>query len=502
MIVAPTRADIDCLRHFIEQRFGLCFDDDKRDQLGSLLTERLSATGARGFASYFQRLSAVPAEVRALIAGLTVGETYFFRYADHFAAFTEVVLPDCLRRHSLRILSAGCATGEEAHTLAMLVREHVPDPQAHNVTITGIDINVASLEKAQRGRYTAWSLRETPEPMQTRYLHADGREYQLAAEVRGMVTFEERNLFEEDSAFWRPGSFDVIFCRNVLIYLSADAIRRLIERLARSLAPSGYLFLGHAETLRGISSAFHLRQTHETFYYQRKESSEPVTPPPWAPLGPEAAPGAVRSPELASDDTWVDAIRGASERIAALASSSSGGPAHHAESPEPGWSLAATMTLFSSERFAEAMQTLAALPEQATENPDVQLLRAAILTNSGELLAAEQVCRDLLLRDELNAGAHYLTALCREHSGDRAAAVHSWHTAIYLDPDFAMPHLHLGLLAKRAGDVDGARRELDRALALLTREDSSRILLFGGGFSRASLLGLCRAELLQLGGRS
>jgi chemotaxis protein methyltransferase CheR len=141
------------------------------------------------------------------------------------------------------------------------------------------------------------------------------------------------------------------------------------------------------------------------------------------------------------------------------------------------------------------MDLLQALPSSSRSDPDAQLLRAALLTNSGKLEDAEGVCAQILEADELSAGAHYLMALCREHAGDRAASLEHDQAAIYLDAEFAMPHLHIGLLSRRAGDRDRARAELGRALSLLTREDASRILLFGGGFSREALVALCRAEL-------
>jgi chemotaxis protein methyltransferase CheR len=128
-------------------------------------------------------------------------------------------------------------------------------------------------------------------------------------------------------------------------------------------------------------------------------------------------------------------------------------------------------------------------------------LEAALLAHSGQLKAAEDACHRLLLIDELNAGAHYLLALCREHSGHRERAAEHDRVAAYLDPSFAMPRLHLGLLARRAGDRTAACRELAQALLLLRREDASRLLLFGGGFSREALMGLCESSLKECGAR-
>jgi chemotaxis protein methyltransferase CheR len=138
-------------------------------------------------------------------------------------------------------------------------------------------------------------------------------------------------------------------------------------------------------------------------------------------------------------------------------------------------------------------------PEHAGDR-DTQLLRAILLTNSGDIAAAEEICQKLLQSDELNANAHYVTALCREYANDVGAAIEHDRTAIYVDPSFSMAHLHLGLLSKRAGDLGSARRELEQAETLLLREDAARILLLGGGFSREALTEFCHAQLRACGG--
>jgi len=153
-----------------------------------------------------------------------------------------------------------------------------------------------------------------------------------------------------------------------------------------------------------------------------------------------------------------------------------------------------------SERFADALERLDRLPQEEARDPDVLLVRAVLLTHAGQLEAAERVCSELCARGAESAGAHYLLALCREGAGDRAGAVENDRMATSLDPGFAMPRLHLGLLARRAGDLRGAQIELGQALGLLAGEDAARILLFGGGFTREALTRLCRAELTAAGG--
>src|SRR6185295_17589690 len=139
-------------------------------------------------------------------------------------------------------------------------------------------------------------------------------------------------------------------------------------------------------------------------------------------------------------------------------------------------------------------------PAGAARDANAVLLRAVVANHGGDRAAAEALCGCVLELDELSAGAHYLEGVCREDAGDRRAASDHHQVAAYLDPSFAMPRLHRGLLARREGDPQVARRELADALALLEREDPLRLLLYAGGFGRDALVAICRAELAACGG--
>jgi chemotaxis protein methyltransferase CheR len=505
--VTDARPELERFRAVIAQRLGLEVDETKLGVLDELLAERIRQTRSGTAAGYLRRLDAAEtagAEARVLAENLTVGETYFFRHADSLRAFAQVAVPDCLRRGPrLRILSAGCSSGEEAYSLVMTLREQAHDFDAVETSVRAIDINPAALRKARDGIYTAWSLRETPAHLRARYFRPSGALQELDPEVRARVVFEERNLIEDDPVFFYPGAFDAIFCRNVTIYFAQETTRQVIARLSGALSRGGYLFLGHSENLRGISTDFHLCHSHGTFYYQRRdgEAAAPASPP---------EPGSRPAPFYLPDATgsWVDDIGRASARIARLAHDPPAEPAPAPAPPEPpappppsAGDVALALSYLGRERFADALAVLEALPIESQRDVDVQLLRAVALVNAGQVASAERVCGELLAVDELNAGAHYLMALCRDQSGDRAGATRHDETAVYLAPGFAMPHLHLGLLARRAGDPEAARRALETAMGLLAREDASRILLFGGGFNRETLTQLCQSELRAVGRR-
>jgi chemotaxis protein methyltransferase CheR len=504
----PSGQDVERFRSAVERRFGLYYEDAKLDYLAQVLRRRANTSASAAASDYVARIHSGEAsrvELAALVEELTVTETYFFRNPDNFRALSERVLPACTHsrggQRRLRILSAGCASGEEPYTLALLLRESLPDWQSWDLEITGIDVNPVMLSRAAQARYSTWSLRATPDDVRERHFKSVGREFELDPQVRKMVTFEERNLVDEAPSFWQPEYFDVVFCRNVMMYFLPDVTRRVVSRFSRSLRPEGFLFLGHAETLRSVSNDFHLCHTHDTFYYQRRGelvSSEM--------LGSSTS----RLPEIhydvaSSGVSWVHAIQNSSDRIAALAAA-----APEMTTPRPlleqrqvrsARDLQWVFEAIRQERYTDALGRLLELPEELAGAADVLLIHAILLVNTGQLAASELVCARLLALDELNAGAHYVMALCREHAGEVSAAIEHDRTAMYLDAAFAMPHLHLGLLAKRTGDVVTACSELSHALRLLAGEDSARLLLFGGGFSRDALLGLCSQELRAAGGK-
>ncbi len=248
--------------------------------LAEVLRKRLDF-GRQESACYLHRLEhddeGGDGETAELARELTVGETYFYRNHDQFRAFAEVVLPARMQarrpQKCLRVLSAGCASGEEAYTLAIILRDAIPD-RSWDVSIRAVDVNPAALERAAAARFSAWALRETPPAVRDRWFRPAGRDLVLDDDIRSAVTFERRNLTADDSDLWRPGFYDVVFCRNVIMYFSPEKMCAVIARIAASLVPGGFFFLGHAETLRGLSQDFHLLHTHETFYYQRRSPGE------------------------------------------------------------------------------------------------------------------------------------------------------------------------------------------------------------------------------------
>jgi chemotaxis protein methyltransferase CheR len=253
------------LRDLIHERFGLFFDDNQRASLRARLQGRLAGRGLRSFEDYFHELRFAPDradELVSMVTHLTNNETYFYREGPQLNVFADHVLRQTKERKSrssdrtLRLLSAGCSTGEEAYTLAMIAFDSGQFFWNWEVEVVGLDVDVQALEKARRGVYQHNSFRTLPADIKARhFVPAGPGSFQVKEPIRRMVTWRRGNLVEAES-FEGLGPLDVIFCRNVLIYFSDAMILRVVRLLHDVLAPGGYLCLGHAESLSRITDLF------------------------------------------------------------------------------------------------------------------------------------------------------------------------------------------------------------------------------------------------------
>jgi chemotaxis protein methyltransferase CheR len=268
------------LRDLVHERFGLLFGDDQRASLRGRLLARLSSLDLSSFEDYYHYLRFSPQrgeELQKMVSHLTNNETYFFREAAQLQAFSDHVL-GALREEksasgerSLRLLSAGCSTGEEAYTIAMLVHDSGHFVWSWKVDVVGLDVDEAAIARACRGVYFHNSFRGLPPPVRERHFAREDAGERVRESVRRLVRFRLGNLLDPASyADLKP--LDVIFCRNVLIYFSDAASRRAVELFRDMLAPGGHLLLGHAESLSRITDAFVPIRFPGAVIYRKPES--------------------------------------------------------------------------------------------------------------------------------------------------------------------------------------------------------------------------------------
>ncbi|ORJ63344.1 CheR family methyltransferase [Geothermobacter hydrogeniphilus] len=268
------------LRDYVYQYCGLHFSEESKYILEKRLARRLQHHRLKSFKDYYYLLrynSSKDQELTELINLLTTNETYFFREDFQLKSFTEEIIPEICRRKEqegnrrLRIWSAGCSTGEEPYTIAMLLLEK-PELRDWQIDIIGTDISQQVLKVARRGLYGENSFRSTEESYRRKYFRSQDGKWLIDDRVKKLVTISHLNLFDAPRVSLL-GKMDVIFCRNVIIYFDLAAKRRVIETFHRRLQPQGFLLLGHSESLMNISTAFELRHLRHDMVYQKPLAS-------------------------------------------------------------------------------------------------------------------------------------------------------------------------------------------------------------------------------------
>ncbi|ABC81156.1 CheR family methyltransferase [Anaeromyxobacter dehalogenans] len=250
---------------FIEGRCGIRMPPSKRTLLESRLGRRVRELGLAGFGEYCDHVlgDAPGDEVVRMVDHVTTNKTDFFREPHHFELLVRDVLPALAAaagagtRRPLRVWSAGCSTGEEPYTLAMVLLEAARQATGLRFGILGTDLSTRALERARRAEYTEAQVRPVPLAQRRRYLLRSIRDPQVVRvcrEVRELVAIEQLNLLDPD--YRLRERMDVIFCRNVFIYFERSVQQRVLLRLARALSPGGFLFLGHAESIAGLEVPF------------------------------------------------------------------------------------------------------------------------------------------------------------------------------------------------------------------------------------------------------
>jgi chemotaxis protein methyltransferase CheR len=439
---------------------GLSFDETRRESLGFSIAERMRATSSPDVPAYLDVLAgpAAAIERQSLLDEVTIPETHFFRNPPQIRALRKHVLPELLRQAAgtrrLRIWSAGCSTGEEPYTVAMLLRELLPAYAGWDIKIIATDISTRALAAANAGRYSGRSLVMTDPLDLARWfvLDAGTGQYVVRDEVRELVEFRHHNLVT-DAAPFEPGELDLVLCRNVTIYFDRDTTRSLMSRLHTRLRDGGYLFLGHAETLWHISEEFSLASLGDAFVYRRLDTR------------PEKVRRSVlpdRRTEAELLPLLVDRRRTGAER-------------------RGGRAVAARV------RSAPRAQ-----PRGVPAQPPVDPLRAVrSAVAAGRYAEAVDVAADVTTATPLRADAHYLQGLALTNLGRDAEALVALRKAVYLDPQQGFAHFLLAGALQRSGEPRAAARSYRAASALLGRRPADSVAEELGGRSVAELATLC-----------
>ncbi|MBF0102627.1 MAG: protein-glutamate O-methyltransferase CheR [Desulfobacterales bacterium] len=268
------------IRDFIYRKTGMYFEDRKLYFMQKRITQRIEAIGAQTPIDYLRELQfrdPHSKELQLFLNLMTTNETYFFREFEQLAVFGEHCLEEICKKkqelssYRLRIWVAGCSTGEEAYTVAIILQEMLEDLDKWYITILANDINTTVLEYAKRGVYEKRSIKDVPlEYLGKWFTPLSDERYRIRSTIKDMVQFEQIN-FMDTSSMSHISNMDVIFCRNVLIYFDDDSRRQVVSNFYDALNPGGYIFLGHSESMARISSVFKVRRKAGFIVYQKPE---------------------------------------------------------------------------------------------------------------------------------------------------------------------------------------------------------------------------------------
>jgi chemotaxis protein methyltransferase CheR len=272
--VSISQDDFLKFQEYFYRKTGIRFEDNKRYFVDKRLVERMDQSGSANFREYFSRLrfEADGTELQALVNLMTVNETYFFREEYQFDCLVKSILPEIVARKKdnspIRIWALPSSSGEEAYTIGMCLIERWPGINEHDVEIISSDIDTNILTQARAGLYSARSTMHVPEAYLRKYFKKSAGGYQIDAALRGAVEFTRVNL--QDPSDVKPyRNFDIIFCRNLLIYFDDVSRKQAAETFYDALQPGGFILLGHSESMSRISSLFRIRKFEDAIVYQR-----------------------------------------------------------------------------------------------------------------------------------------------------------------------------------------------------------------------------------------
>ena len=443
------------LSELLATQMGLYYPEKRWGDLERGITAAAPALGLGNTETCIHQLlsaSLTRRQIEILACHLTVGETYFFREKKSFSVLEERIFPELMRacaraNRQLRVWSAGCCTGEEPYSIAMLLDRLIGHSLEWNATILATDINPRFLQKAAEGLYSEWSFRDTPAWVRERYFkRRRNGQFEISPHIRKRVTFSYLNLAEDAYPSLTNGTnaMDMIFCRNVLMYFSPEWIKKIGQNFHRSLINGGWLIVSPVEISNNLFPKF------------------TATPFPGAVLYHKTG-GTERTESL---DSAINIVE------------------YAASMPDP--LLNALCMPAPAPVEPENVQHAGSHPANH-EAFDALCRIAHSYADLGELTEAIKWCEKAITANKLKPAAHYLLSTIYQELGQSEAAVQSLMRTLYLDPDFVLAHFALGNLSLSQGRRREAERHFDNALSLLTPHPHDELLPESDGLTAGRL---------------
>jgi len=499
LIPLPDLREIDYVRFrdLVLDRTGMSFGPRRRRGLAVGVLKAAGRAGHENPGDYYSLLQSAATDSELwddLIGAITVGETYFFRNEFHMAALRDRILPELIasRRdvHRLRIWSAGCATGEEPYTIAILLHELVPDIARWNIHVLGTDINSQAIELADQAVYREPSFRRTDPDMRDRHFVAYDGAWRLKEQVRKPVSFAYLNLAEDvyPSLATSTNAMDLILCRNVAIYLPETVTRRNVARFEHCLVPDGWLIVGAAETNSEVYARFETVRFEGATVYRK-----PVVPVEQAVLSADIE-SASRADVAAPSGTKTEAPAVPASGDLPCESRTPCDRETESESVPPRDAHQEGLSLMEEGRYEEAIECFRI---SIASDPDAKPIRcceiAEAFANEGRLETARAWCRRAIDSAPLFAEAYYILSIIDQEEGLTDNAITQLKKTLYLEPDSALAHFSLANVYRETNRQREAARHRRQAIRLAARMPPDCILPGSEGVTAGRLLAMARA---------
>jgi chemotaxis protein methyltransferase CheR len=473
------------LSEYLTSKIGLHFSKRNRNELHQKMVAAMTDFGFENvgeFIEWLLSMSPTQKQIEFLASHLTVGETYFFRERRAFEILEHSILPaliDARRRTGkrLRLWSAGCSTGEEPYSIAILLDQMIPDLKDWNITILATDINAGALRKADEGIYSDWSFRDTPPFFRDKYFEkVNGSRCRLLPDIRKMVTFSYLNLSEDvyPALQNNTNAMDIIFCRNVLMYFTPEHINLAADRFYRSLVDGGSLIVSPVETSHIYYAQFTTVRIQDSTFYKKDNRKEKPDSVSTKYVEKEIVPYSLPSKTIK---------RRKSERPSRTAPCDA--PERTKQSvPTP---LEEAAILYQKGSYREAEERLSVLISNGSSSQEMLVFFTKILANQGKLEDAVHWCKRAVSADKCDPRLHYLLAIILDERKSVEEAKASLKRALYLDHDFVLAHFALANLSLRLGNIAEARKHFSNTKEILSKCNPDEILPESEGITAGRL---------------
>lgn len=497
----------------LSHQMGLSFPENRLSDLERGLVSasvEMDLDGAGECADLILSKDLSRAQIETLAVHLTVGETYFFRDPSSFDLLGGAVLPALVtsaggRDMTLRVWCAGCSSGEEPYSIAIALHRFLPNIADWRVRILGTDINPVALQKAVRGEFREWSFRSTPEHLRDRYFEPAGdRTWKVVPEIRKMVRFSYLNLVRDSypSTDTETNLMDLVFCRNVLMYFSAEQTRMVAERLQGAVGPDGWLFVGASEASRSLFPNLGVVSTPQAILF-RKSSAPPLAgcsrdDSEMTPYRPRELRSSRAESAAAHQPQRVQAAKGAETskkeppKQRYVPETAQIGSEARTPEEESQAAISKAKARWAEGRPSEA-ERIALEVLQLGENSEALELVARICADDGRLEPGLTWCDRAIAADRLNASLRFLKASIVQELGNATDAVRLFKEVLYLDPSHVMAHYALANQYRRMGRTKDAALHFRNAMTLLSDYPEDELLAGPDGFAAGRLSAIIRS---------